>query len=83
MSKTHIEIVSDRGDIEYKGNILITLALAKKGVVEQNVFVLLILSYQNQSKNCVLENTTIQSVFNIKYHFQDTFIKEYHIIISN
>ena len=31
MSKTHIEIVSDRGDIEYKGNILITLALAKKG----------------------------------------------------
>ena len=31
MSKTHIEIVSDKGDTEYKGNIIITLALATKG----------------------------------------------------
>lgn len=31
MSKTHIEITSDKGDIEYKGNILIALALVKRG----------------------------------------------------
>lgn len=31
MSKTHIEISSERGNIEYKGNILTALMLAKKG----------------------------------------------------
>jgi hypothetical protein len=31
MSKTHIEITSDGGDIEYHGNILIALALIKRG----------------------------------------------------
>jgi glutaredoxin-related protein len=31
MSKTHIEMISVRGDVEYKGNIITALALASKG----------------------------------------------------